>query len=234
MLVLQRLSRGLLKVACLFDVVESWRLFAASICRYIPREQQPTFIWQHDYNFSLYGCLLLFAVKCLRNACAVLLRAAWECAVVAYAQGKGAPGSSTAGGPPVVGPDLSQSSQRQGSGSGTPSQPFSTANTVAFQQRQFREQQQQQRSAGSVYNTGGSFKQTDTTPKLESFGSLSAAQERFRGSEIGQGREIATGSLDSSLPVVGGSARPGGLRARSESFRDDSFGSMTRDATGGR
>lgn len=213
-------------------------IFAPSICRYIPREQQPTFIWNHDYNFSLYGCLLLLAVKCLRNACAVLLRAAWECALVAYAEGKRATVSSTAGGPPVVGADLSQSLQGNGSGGGTPSsQRLSAADTVAFQQRQFREQQHQQRGTTSVYNSsGGSLKQRDAAPRLESFGSLSAVQERpsFRLSETGQGREIGAGSLDSSLPVAGGSARPVGLRARSESFRDDSFGSMTRDATGRR
>eukprot|EP01043_Picozoa_sp_COSAG02_P000675 COSAG02_NODE_13_length_57813_cov_14.298276_9_plen_154_part_00 len=138
--------------------------------------------------------------------------------------------SSTAGGPPVVNAGLSQPLRGHDVDSGALEQHAGvgpTTDALVEQQQQQQQQQfreHQQRSTGSVYGSGSSFKPRDAAPTLESFGSLAAERPAFRQSEPGPDRGIDTGSLDSSLPV--------GRRGRSESMRDDSFGSMTSVSTG--
>ena len=151
--------------------------------------------------------------------------------------GKDASFSSTAGGPPVTNADLSQPFRGQNVNSGMLAQHANivpSIDALAKQQQQQQQQQQQrqfrehqQRGTGSAFGSGSSFKPRDATPRLESFGNLASERSTFRHSELGPDRVIDTGSLDSSVPVAEGRVRPVGLRPRSESMREESFGSMT-------
>jgi hypothetical protein len=152
--------------------------------------------------------------------------------------GKDVSFSSTAGGPPVANADPSLPLRGQNANSGTLAQHANVVPSIDAlaeqqqQQRQFREHQQ--RSTGSVYGSGSSFKPRDAAPRLESFGNLAPERPAFRQSDLGPDRVFDAGSLDSSLPVAEGRARPLGLRARSESMREESFGSMTNVSEGSR
>jgi hypothetical protein len=192
---------------------------------YLPREKQPAFVWKHDYNYSLYACILLFLIKCLRNACATLLRAAWDRSLLereAIRQGgKGA----TAGGPPIL---------QYASGSQVPpllGADSPTPEVLLLQQQQREFQAQQQRISMSASPPSGDSRPMSSAsskgssngpPKLESFGTLTE----------GRASPLLGAALNASLPAAG-EAVPGddgralSRRGRSESLRDDRFGSMT-------
>ena len=213
----------------------------------IPKEKHSAFVWRHDYvsthaqsgpgartgselyvlpvcsqNYSLYACIALFVCKCCRNTAAVFVRAAWDQASLDRSEKtRAASGGGNAGdGPPVFladtrSPDVS------------PAGLADTQSTILLQQqhREFKEAQMKRARTGSTpspvaarpsrgSNGGGGV---SDSPRLESFGSLTG------------NLTPSVSPLNSSIPLA-----EANRRGRSESMREDGFGSMTSASGGSR